>query len=1108
MKKLFLLIPALVLSLITNAAVININTGTTDALRKALNSASDGDIIEMAAGTYVESNENFIAFTGKNIIVRAAEGEDVIIQPQVPITVANGGCAHFQNVKIDASRLHELASWYEHVIYATDAAANNRIILEGCEIYGFALNKSLISCPSASALDELTINNCYFHNINKSCVFIENTSNAIAISITNSTFANITTDAGSYYAGVIDTRATSGSLLVDHCTFYNVEAMNTDYAAIGNYNNTPSGSVVSNCIFAMPSSVDGVRAIRNIEQANNCLTFNYIKDGGGIHSSVNKNNCILNQDPLFADAASGDFSLAGDWTTMSLSPARGAATDGSDLGDPRWAVAETLPSTDFASPYHFKGDKALFSGKIWYDDVNDYIYGDGGSNKVYGTATWKIKALKAGMVEVAVNLNSGNTSGHSISIEVQDADGNSIGVFAEASSTLPGTLSIPAVGDYKVILRNATEWSSAKIDDVTFSYIGGAVQAMPGTTDISEAWFSSNGTRAVGAINYSSVSSGCWAKWNISVANAAWYNVTANIKGQYGHNITVDFFEAGNATPVATATEGKTVYGNDLTSWAASVGLVHLEAGEYEMKFSNSVGDAALISIALTYVGGNVINISPSANTTLPVDDAWFTNGFTRADGQISPGSWKPSAPEPLGFVKWNIATEANATYDLTLNFSSTNAHSMAVNIYEDEDASPVASISESYTSTTGSLTLDGNISLVGGKNYVVVVTNPTSGSEAKVTNIVFAPAASSSAITLPNTLEFNDAILFGTAFVNEDKLYFAEHGKESHIHEDITGAWAVWNVTVETAGTFLFTLNASSTNGQSYKISIMDGETEIDSYLKNPGEGEVEMKHYFYLEPGNYSVKVQNKTSWSHGYLTGLVVTQPDDIIVLSENATDNSAWVDKVNDGNSYKVQIMRSFTGGMYNTICLPIYVSGSEARKVFGEDVVLKVLDDANLDDTESILELNFKTSSDIWQGTPHLIKPSKNIVNPVFENVQFMVSAPSPTTKDQANFVGTFVATNIPAGEENLFLGRNDLLYFNKSAATPVGGFRAWFVLHDIPDGPHFIKGARIVERENTTTGMENVDQLPKANSQKLIENGMLIIIRDGVRYNVMGVRVE
>lgn len=979
MKKLFLLIPALVLSLITNAAVININTGTADALRKALNSASDGDIIEMAAGTYVESNENFIAFTGKNITVRAAEGEDVIIQPQVPITVANGGCAHFQNVKIDASRLHELASWYEHVIYATDAAANNRIILEGCEIYGFALNKSLISCPSASALDELTINNCYFHNINKSCVFIENTSNSIAISITNSTFANITTDAGSYYAGVIDTRATSGSFLVDHCTFYNVEAMNTDYAAIGQVKLT-SGATVSNCIFALSApGASSNRTIRDVVAANNCLVYNYSTDGGyGMQSNVTKTGCFI-ADPLFADAANGDFSLAGDWTTMSLSPARGAATDDSDLGDPRWYSAEVLPETDFDPLYVFLGEKAMLSGSFALNGDN-YIQSQ--NTTADGLAIWKIQAESKCVVEVTLNIAAANTSGHRYEVALFDSDNNPVGTaLAEPSNSwsagnkVLGSFEIPAAGNYTIKLTNDCDYSSTILEGITLSYAGGAV-----------------------------------------------------------------------------------------------------------------------------------VPVSPTVNTTLNIEDALFLGCSRDAIGIAYPSSGTSSA-----WIKWNISTSATAFYDITVNINTAYAHGFTVAVYEDENAEPIASVTEgSYINTTGDgLALElGNINLVGGKNYVVKVTNAPSGSQAKVLNVTFAPVASSSAITLPNTLEFNDAILFGTAFVNEDKLYFAEHGKEGHIHEDITGAWAVWNVTVETAGTFLFTLNASSTNGQSYKISIMDGETEIDSYLKNPGEGEVEMKHYFYLEPGNYSVKVQNKTQWSHGYLTGLVVTQPDDIIVLSENATDNSAWLDKFNDGNSYKVQIMRSFTGGMYNTICLPIYVSGSEARKVFGDDVVLKVLDGANLDDTESILELNFKNSSDIWQGTPHLIKPSKNIVNPVFENVQFKASAPSPTTKDQADFVGTFVASNIPAGEENLFLGRNDLLYFNKSAATPVGGFRAWFVLHDIPDGPHFIKGARIVERENTATGMENVDQLPKANSQKLIENGQLIIIRDGVRYNVMGVRVE
>ena len=42
--------------------------------------------------------------------------------------------------------------------------------------------------------------------------------------------------------------------------------------------------------------------------------------------------------------------------------------------------------------------------------------------------------------------------------------------------------------------------------------------------------------------------------------------------------------------------------------------------------------------------------------------------------------------------------------------------------------------------------------------------------------------------------------------------------------------------------------------------------------------------------------------------------------------------------------------------------------------------------------------------------------------------------------------------------------------------------------------------------ENTTTGVDN-NQLPNANIQKVIENGQFIIIRDGVKYNVQGVRL-
>ena len=329
MRKLFSLCAAVLVALVANAATININTETADALRKALNTANDGDEIVMAAGTYVESNSNYIAFAGKHVTVKAAEGANVLIQPQVPIQITEGGTAHFVGVKIDASRLKELGS-YEHLIVSADDNANNAIILNGCEFYGYNINSSMIYCSSSKVLKSIVISDCFFHDIKKSILFIESTVGT-NVGIANSTFANITTDASSYFAGVIDSRATSGTFSINHCTFYNVMAMNTDYAAIGKVA-TP-GATVSNSIFAMPTSTADLRAIRDVSAANNCLTFNYIKDSNtGIHSSVNKVDCFVDTDPKFQDAANGDYTLSYG------SPALTAAQDGGAIGDPRWAT--------------------------------------------------------------------------------------------------------------------------------------------------------------------------------------------------------------------------------------------------------------------------------------------------------------------------------------------------------------------------------------------------------------------------------------------------------------------------------------------------------------------------------------------------------------------------------------------------------------------------------------------------------------------------------------------------------------------------------------------------------------------------------------------------
>jgi hypothetical protein len=975
MKKLFLLIPALVLSLALSAEVIQINTGTADALRKALNNAQSGDIIEMAAGTYVESNSNWIAFTNKNVTVRAAEGAEVILQPKVSIRLKEGATAEFIGIKFDCGHLSDLAS-YSDVIFPADATDGKNIILRNCEFYGWTQNNAIIYSASSNTLNSLIIENCYFHDVTKSCVFLENQTNAVNVQITNSTFANIATVTGSYYAGVIDMRSTTGSLLVDHCTFYNVQAMNTDYAAIGKVKLT-SGAVVSNCIFAMPTNTSGVRTIRDAVTANNCLVYNYSNDSGyGMQSNVTKNNCTI-ADPLFADAANGDFSLAGDWTTMTLSPARGAATDGSDLGDPRWYSAEVLPSSNFVAPYAFVGAKAQIAGNLWYDSENNYMYYNDKSE--CGTAKWKIHATRACAVKATLNMTDGSSSGHIFRIEILDANGNQVAEVAETYSEhdgdidLPNPLAIPAEGDYTVILHNDQSWSSAKINSITFAYIGGAVVTVPAEEVLgAEAVLVDNGHMKVSKL--------------------------ANGDLQYGDN------------------------------------------------------------------------------------------------------------SEPLGeYVYWNINATKDGKMDVALNVPAPgegdpSGHRFLVELYTDLNASPIASAEETADSyATGEIALPA-ITLPAAGNYIVKLTNQKQWSSAILHSIVFTYKGGARA-TLPANFDFADALLSAKAHVTEGNLWFNTIGDSNPV-----GQWAKWNVKVAEAGTFLFTMNVSSTNGQSYKISILDmEENELDSYASGSvGSGDKEIKHYFNLAAGNYIVQLENTYSWSQGHVVSLAVTVATDVFVLDENTEDDGSIAAAAATNEEYTFLLKRSFTAGKYYTICLPVSSWNDELKLAFGNDYELWQMSSATQAGDE--IDLNFEqaNSEGFSAGKPYIIKPSVDVKNPIFYNKKKIKNYTYNNVQEftAADFVGTFYKDVIPAGESNLYLQNNNL-YYSETNNTQIKGTRAWIRLKSQSGAA---PKARIVLRDNTATAIDLVNSENKA--IKRIENGQVVIIRDGQKYNVMGIKLQ
>ena len=86
-----------------------------------------------------------------------------------------------------------------------------------------------------------------------------------------------------------------------------------------------------------------------------------------------------------------------------------------------------------------------------------------------------------------------------------------------------------------------------------------------------------------------------------------------------------------------------------------------------------------------------------------------------------------------------------------------------------------------------------------------------------------------------------------------------------------------------------------------------------------------------------------------------------------------------------------------------------------------------------------------------------------------------------------------------------FLGSDSYLYY-QATGNVLLGLRAYFTFEGVTSMQQASQvRARVVFGENETTGLDNItnNEAPT----KMIQNGQLIIIRDGVKYNVQGVRL-
>ena len=230
-------------------------------------------------------------------------------------------------------------------------------------------------------------------------------------------------------------------------------------------------------------------------------------------------------------------------------------------------------------------------------------------------------------------------------------------------------------------------------------------------------------------------------------------------------------------------------------------------------------------------------------------------------------------------------------------------------------------------------------------------------------------------------------------------------------------------------------------------------------------------------------------------------------------EDAIDIEAEMATLKDAaQPVDLTIVRTlYKDGYFNTLCLPFDLASLEGTPIAGGELYKFLSARA---EGESLLEINISPVSGnaVEAGKPYLIRwanPGETLTELVFRGVT--VTASEGLTiggEDEVQFVGHIGMEQIEyENHYNLFLGEKNQLYWPINDGTIMKGFRAYFA---IPTGKDKSSApvkqgtpARLSIHPNVPTSVATTEE-QRTTPVKIIENGQLVIIRNGVRYNAAG----
>ena len=802
----------------------------------------------------------------------------------------------------------------------------------------------------------------------------------------------------------------------------------------------------------------------------------------------------------------------------------------------------TNAQTDFSSPYNCTADAGVISGdapaeKVYLNESADphQIEWSDVSQTYTAVISWTVNATQPCYIAASLDLGTAVSSNkHIFEVKVLDADGNEMGAveegpaytgdgFTEANQVkaLSGKILLPAAGNYTIELRNNRNFCKGSIKNIILSYAGVAP-----VTDFSTPYScTADDATLVGEISSSfslyDASEPHYIKWSdralADPASATWQIIVTApcyvsasldlgpVVGSNKHIYEVRIFDANNAEVGMVNEAGESTDANQVKALDGKILIP--AAGNYtiELKNNRDWGKGSVKNVILSYAGAAPYT-DFSTPYTCAADDATLVGTTGSSFGLNTEADphyifWSDRALANPSSTTWQIQATRACNISVSLDLGpviSSNKHIYEVRIFDANNVE-VGMVGESAESIDADQikVLAGSIQIPAVGNYTIELKNNRDWGKGSVKNVILSYAGGA-VVNIPNAaIPFADAILSENATRNLES-----NPQEIHFGSPNASQYAKWNIHA-VAGLYTFTFDVVGTNYGTYKLDILEGNDNIFTYTQGKqASGQVTISKVFIPAEGDYVLQLANTNSGADGYLTSLAATAATDVFVLDESTEDDGSIAAAAETGEQYTFLLKRSFTAGKYYTICLPVGSWNSELKLAFGDDYELWQMSSAT--QTGDEIDLNFEQTTSFSAGKPYIIKPSVDVKNPIFYNKKEIKNYTYNNVQEftAADFVGTFYKDVIPAGESNLYLQNNNL-YYSETNNTQIKGTRAWIRLKSQSGAA---PKARIVLRDNTATAIDLVNSENKA--IKRIENGQVVIIRDGQKYNVMGIKLQ